>query len=359
MLIDSDFTPHHPAELIEFARRYSPAPVQTEAAGLEALSGDAGFRRYFRLSSEPSLMLVDSPPEKEKNLEFVRVNSLLTQLGIRVPRIHAVEFRSGLMAIEDLGSRLLRDQFTPGSVEPLYNRALDILEQLQSCQLKPEWIPNYNQNQLRNEMQLFSDWFLRALLGIQPDSRQQSLISNCFDALIDNAHLQPQVLVHLDFHCRNLMLAEGDELAVIDYQDAVWGPITYDLVSLCRDCYIRWPESRIDAVVDEYADRLIRRSLLKREQRGDFRRWFDLMGLQRHIKVLGIFARLHLRDGKDRYLNDLPLVMRYTLEILQTYPKFSALHDWLVQEVIPVAATQSWYQSWRTAGDHSYPANVS
>lgn len=342
------------SDLIEFARLYGPADVNYEESKLTALSGDAGFRRYYRLSSQPSLMLVDSPPEQERNLEYVRISDFLAVMAVRVPRIHGVSFEQGLFVIEDLGDRLLQNELSEQTAPRLYQRALDMLLGVQCNPSRPSWVEDYSDQLLLDELCLFPEWFLEKLLGVNLNADTKSLLKKAFSALVDSAGQQPQVLVHRDFHSRNLMLVDGDpihdELAVIDFQDAVWGPVTYDLVSLCRDCYLRWPDERVTQISADYAQRLVQSGLLSEDQLPRFPRWFDLMGLQRHIKVLGIFARLYLRDGKSNYLNDLPLVLRYVLEQMSRYEAFSELHGWLVDEVVPVAEQQSWYQDWQTAG---------
>lgn len=337
-------------DLIEFANRYGPADVDYQQADLESLAGDAGFRRYYRLTSRPSLMLVDSPPEKERNLEYVRINDYLARHQVRVPHMHAVSFEHGLLVLEDLGEQLLQDYLTPENARQIYSEALDMLHQLQMSSERPEWLHDYSAEYLLEEMQLFSTWFVKQLLGITPDPNAESIIANTFASLVESALCQPQVFVHRDFHCRNLMVLPDNKLATIDFQDAVWGPVTYDLVSLCKDCYLRWPEQRVRDTVQNYADRLLKDGVLNDREHAGFERSFDLMGLQRHIKVLGIFARLHQRDGKSRYLSDLPLVLRYTMEATAKYPEFEGFRDWMLEQVLPLAAGQSWYQDWHTAG---------
>jgi len=337
-------------DILEFAHRYGPSDVDYQQASLEPLAGDAGFRRYYRLTSTPSLMLVDSPPEKERNLEYVRVNDYLANHQVRVPHMHAVSFEHGQLVLEDLGEQLLHNYLTPENAHEMYSEALGMLYQIQVAGERPDWLHDYSAEYLREEMQLFSTWFLQQLLGIKPDSNTESIIEHTFATLIESAVRQPQAFVHRDFHCRNLMVLPGKELATIDFQDAVWGPVSYDLVSLCKDCYIRWPEQRIKETVQDYASRLLSDGVLTDAEYSGFERSFDLMGLQRHIKVLGIFARLHLRDGKARYLNDLPLVLRYTLETAEKYPELKDFHDWLLAQVLPGAAGQDWYQDWRISG---------
>lgn len=337
--------------LIKFARKYGPHDVDYEGAELQPLNGDAGFRRYFRLTSSPTLMLVDSPPEKEKNLEYVRVSDFLANIGVRVPHIYAVSFEKGAFVNEDLGDALLLDQLNPEKAEDYYQKALAILLRMQTHEHRPGWIEDYSSELLCKEMNLFPDWFVEQLLGIEIDADTRNLINDAFKLLIENALEQPQVFVHKDFHSRNLMVLEDEGIATIDFQDAVWGPMAYDLVSLCKDCYVRWPGQKVTEVVGDYAGKLVEAGLLENDQVQEFPRMFDLVGLQRHIKVLGIFARLNLRDNKPRYLHDLPLVLRYTLEALAKYPEFEAFNQWMLEAVVPAAEQQPWYSDWQSAGN--------
>jgi len=347
-------------DLVDFARRYGPADVEYQGAKVTALNGDAGFRRYYRLSSVPSLMMVDSPPAKEKNLEYVQVNDLLSSNGVSVPHIHAVSFEEGVFILEDLGDQVLQGELSSSRASELYGEALKILLNIQRIDARPEWIEDYSSEKLLEEMRLFPEWFVEKLLGLTLDGEKKRLIENTFSQLAKNANEQPKTFVHRDFHCRNLMLVGSDkdsrDMKIIDFQDAVWGPITYDLISLCRDCYVRWGQQKVDEIINSYSQNLVYAKLLNTQQAKQLPRWADWMGLQRHIKVLGIFARLYLRDGKAGYLGDLPLVLRYTLEILEKYSdtqnEFFELHAWMLAEVIPAAEQQPWYKDWRTAGNN-------
>lgn len=319
-------------------------------SGFQLLSGDAGFRRYLRILSDPTTMAVDAPPEKENNLAFVRTNLLLAWLGLGVPRIHAVDFSQGFFLLEDFGDTLLCQKVLDGRSDEAYSLAVDQLIRLQRCQACPSWMPIYDDKLLRAELELFRRWFLSELLSMSVSDPVSKLLTNFFEMLIDSALDQPSTLVHRDFHARNLMWLSDGSLGVIDFQDAVWGPIAYDAVSLARDCYLHWSDSRLQRFISDYVDRLVEENLLAEADRDKFPRWFDLMGLQRHIKVLGIFARLYLRDEKPGYLNDLPLVLRYTLEVMSKYEECAEVTEWILTEVIPVCEVQPWYEDWRTAG---------
>jgi len=248
----------------------------------------------------------------------------------------------------------LQDTLLNGDTQTAYNQAIQALFTMQEKVKRPKWLESYSEDLLKEEVDLFPEWFLEKLLGISLDAQQKKQIAKLFDSLIDSALEQPQGFVHRDYHCRNLMMTSSStasqdkaELALIDYQDAVWGPITYDLVSLARDCYVRWGEEEVSALVSAYPHKL---GYLTEQQIAKFPKWFDLMGLQRHFKVLGIFARLALRDGKKNYLTDLPLVIRYCIEQLAKYPEFSDMHQWFINDLVPLAVKQPWYSDWQTAG---------
>ncbi len=321
-------------------------PEEGHALGLSMVSGDASFRRYYRLTGcRPSLVAVHAPPDKERNLEFTRVAALLRGAGVHAPHVLAFEPASGFLLLEDLGDTLLRANLDGASVDRLYGLAMSTLQDIQRAPVTAaDWaLPPYSEALLRQEMGLFPEWFLQQLLGIAPTDVESALIGRTFDALVGSALAQPQVLVHRDYHSRNLMLLDDGSLGVIDFQDAVCGPITYDLVSLLRDCYVSWPPQRVRGWALVYAGRATRTGIMPAVPEQAFLRWFDLMGLQRHIKVLGIFARLWLRDGKPGYLRDLPLVMRYTLEVASAHPETADFAEWFRERVLPQAARHAWF----------------
>lgn len=317
------------------------------------LSGDAGFRRYFRLGGDRSIIAVNSPPDKEKNLAYVRTSNLLRSLGVRVPKIYAVDFENGFFLLEDMGNKLLQAQVFEGCADGLYAKAADHLRAIQSCGEKPDYIPYYDRPYLLKEMELFPEWFLLRCLGLELDDAEKAMLQNVFSILMESAASQPQGLVHRDFHARNLMCLDSGDIAVIDFQDATWGPITYDYVSLARDCYLRWSIDRLDLFVEDSHKRLVKENKITVKDIDQFRRWFDLMGLQRHIKVLGVFARLSLRDNKHQYLRDFPLVLRYTIEVSRAYEELSDFNSWMLDIIVPRCQQKSWYSDWSTAGDNN------
>ena len=330
---------------------------------LQPLAGDAGFRRYFRLAGQTSLIAVDSPPDKENNLAYINVAMAFQRYGVTTPKILAVDFGNGFFLLEDFGHQLLHPELLAGrhaeedsparlSAANYYRQAESVLLDIQTVQPNSEIFPAYDAQLLQSEMDLFADWFVGQLLGIEFNDQEQSMLNELFSRLVKSAAEQPQVVVHRDYHSRNLMLLEDGALGVIDFQDAVIGPITYDLVSLLKDCYLHLPREQVIRRVLDYKKRLETELSMGPISDEQFIRWFDLIGLQRHIKVLGIFARLSLRDGKHAYLKDLPLVIRYALEAAQSFEQGRAFHDWFIQRIEPLLPGQGWYRDWRTAGDN-------
>ena len=342
---------------------------------LQPLAGDAGFRRYFRLPGQTSLIAVDSPPEKENNPAYINVAMAFQRYGVTTPKILAVDFANGFFLLEDFGYQLLHSELLAGSLAEehsparlsaanYYQQAESVLLDIQRVEPSPSVFAPYDVQRLQSEMDLFADWFVGQLLGVELDDYESSMLSELFSRLIESAVEQPQAVVHRDYHSRNLMLLEDGALGVIDFQDAVVGPITYDLVSLLKDCYLRLPREQVISRALDYKRRLETELSTGSISDDQFLRWFDLIGLQRHIKVLGIFARLSLRDGKQAYLKDLPLVIRYALEAaqgLQSAQGFEsaqrdevgqAFYSWFVERIEPLLSDQDWYSDWRTAGDN-------
>lgn len=319
---------------------------QGHANPLAPLSGDAGFRRYFRLQdSSPSLMGVFAPPATENTPAYLHVSQLLKNGGVRVPEVVAVDVEQGLLLVEDCGSRQLLPELTDASVNAHYHRALQMMLQMQQIPVEQLQLPAYDGQKLWDEMALFPSWFVQNLLDLPCGNNEQTMLNNLFDCLIDSALQQPQAFVHRDFHARNLMLLDGDELVTIDFQDAVVGPVTYDLVSILRDCYIHWPLEQVESWALDYLQLAQAAGLYRDISNEQWLRYFDMMGLQRHIKVLGIFARLWLRDGKAGYLNDLPLVLHYTLSVARRLPCAQELVEWLEMRIIPACRRQPWFKA--------------
>jgi aminoglycoside/choline kinase family phosphotransferase len=299
-------------------------------------SSDASFRRYFRvtdLDTDQTFIVMDAPPDKEDCEPFIHITRLLRSVHVNAPDLITMDLDQGFLLLADLGDRQYLDFLDESSCDRLYNDALTALINMQRIQNQ---LPAYDKQRLADEMGLFEPWYLNTHLGIELDDRQKSTLEAIFDLLIESALQQPQVFVHRDYHSRNLMLVDDNNPGVIDYQDAVIGPITYDLVSLFKDCYIEWPADRIEHWLDEYLQLTPIDIPVDRDQ---FIRWFDLMGVQRHLKVLGIFARLNYRDGKPQYLDDLPLTLKYVIEACDRYDELSPLRNLLESTVLQYSET--------------------
>lgn len=342
-------------DLIDLASKYLPDDIRlSEETVVESLSGDAGFRTYYRLSTQPTILGVSATSDSEDWVAFMRVSSLLESLGVRVPAIYVADLQLGKLLIEDLGDDLYQDILLENKFEPeterLYTSAIEELHKICACKERPAWLPRYSNGLLRQEMELFPSWFVKKLLNYSIDLPESELISSSFDYLADQALRQPQVLVHRDYHCRNLLKLEAGAPGVIDFQDTVWGPITYDLVSLSRDCYVRWEPSRVVSTREEFAEKLLANKMIDEAMLSEFPIWFEHMSAQRHLKVLGIFARLALRDDKQSYLNDMPLALRYLLETCEQDAELQNLGDWIQSKLVPLMEQQPWYVDWRQAG---------
>ncbi|MDO6512990.1 aminoglycoside phosphotransferase family protein [Neptuniibacter sp. 2_MG-2023] len=297
------------------------------------VSGDASFRRYFRAKSNgASWIAVDAPPEKEDSQPFVAIAAELEKIAVSVPHVHKYDLQQGFMLLEDFGDDLYLSKLNKSSVEPLYADALESLLIIQSC--KPAVLPLYDRALLDREVELFREWFLQKLLEIKLDADEQQMLRFLFNYVIDSALEQPLVFVHRDFHSRNLMYREGKAPGVIDFQDAVEGPVTYDLASILRDCYISWPDDQVYRWVEQYRLSLIENGQIMPDPT-HFVRWFDLMGAQRHLKAIGIFARLNIRDGKSGYLADIPRTMNYLIAVAAKTEELKPIAGWLVQKVVP------------------------
>ena len=307
-------------------------------------SADASFRRYFRVHRAGSTQIaMDAPPEHEGLDAWLQVARILAAAGVHVPPVIAVDSEQGFVLIGDLGRQHYLEAIGEGAdPEPLYQAAVDALVRLQAAgtPLAAE-LPAYDRTRLMREMDLFNEWFLGRHLGLAPASGVRRTIADAFDWLCDQALAQPVVLVHRDYHSRNLLVRADGNPGIVDFQDAVRGPVTYDLVSLLKDCYIVWPARKFNAWLDRYREGAAAAGIDVGADRGQFLQWHDAMGLQRHIKVLGIFARLWHRDGKSGYLADLPRVLDYALAVTGAMPALAELDAYLRAEVVPAFAAAS------------------
>ena len=299
-------------------------------------SADASFRRYFRVTrGEDSYIVMDAPPDKEDVIPFVTVARMLAGWRLNVPIILAQDRARGFLLLSDLGSRQYLDELADErAADRLYGDAFAALARMQSAEgTGTHALPRYTDALLLREMDLMPEWFLGRHLGLKTTSEEKSMLQALEGALVQNALAQPQAFVHRDYHSRNLLVTEDQNPGILDFQDAVFGPATYDLVSLLKDCYIEWPAARVRAWALQYRERLLEQNFPLNASEAQFIRWFDLMGLQRHIKVLGIFCRLNYRDGKNNYLKDLPRVLRYTHEAAAAYEQTAAFAEFIEKRV--------------------------
>ena len=298
---------------------------------VSSLAGDASFRRYFRLHTDGlTRVIMDAPPGKETLAPFMNIANVLSKNGIHTPTVFAVDYTQGFALLEDLGDRLLLSELTHDNADALYNMAMNALIQIQSTPVTDPLLPAFDKAFMLSEVSLFREWFLNAYLAITLDAEETLLLDNTFDWLTTQITHQPQVFVHRDYHSRNLIVTD-EAMGVIDFQDAMHGPHTYDLVSLLKDCYIQWPAEKITQWLAYFYQ--TRPQAEASGSLADFTRAFDLCGLQRHLKVLGIFCRLHLRDSKPAYLRDLPLTFNYVMACLETYEELQPLYRFMQQTV--------------------------
>jgi N-acetylmuramate 1-kinase len=306
---------------------------------LEPASADASFRRYFRVwrASGSTAVVMDAPPDKEDTAPYLHVGGLLRACGVHVPEVEALDSARGFLLLEDLGStHMLARLGAGGDPDQLYGEALATLAliQLRGASMTGELAP-YGAEALEREMQLLPTWFCARHLQLAPTAEQAGLLAETFAFLIREALAQPVVFVHRDYHSRNLMITPQHSPGVIDFQDALAGPIGYDLVSLLKDCYICWPRSRVTAWLDDYRERLRAAGAHVGADSAEFQRWFELAGLQRHLKVLGIFSRLWYRDGKREYLADLPLTLQYVRDTAARYAELRRFSAWVESALVP------------------------
>ena len=313
-----------------------------QADTLRAASADASFRRYFRIdtASGDSLIVMDAPPPQEDVRPFVQVAGLLAETGVTVPRVLAQDVDQGFLLLSDLGNTTYLHQLGADTAHALYMDAIAALVQMQ-VHSRPDVLPEYDRALLLRELMLFPEWYIGRHLGVTLTTAQETTLHKIFDLILANNLAQAQVTVHRDYHSRNLMVLDAGNPGILDFQDAVYGPITYDLVSLLRDAYIEWDEAMVLDWAIRYWEQARRAGLPVAPDIDAFYRDFEFMGLQRHLKVLGIFARLSHRDGKDAYLKDLPLVMQYVRKTAGRYRALAPLVQLL--DVLENSAPQVGY----------------
>ena len=301
---------------------------QLDLNTLAPASADASFRRYFRVKSKNpdfgTLIVMDAPPRHEPLDAFIKVDLLLSDAGLNVPQILEKNVGEGFLLLNDLGNETYLSALNESTADKLYRDATQALIKVQLAS-KPDVLPNYDAALLQRELDLFPEWYLKKHLKIELSKLQDTQIQQAFELIIQNNLAQAKVYVHRDYHSRNLMLTEKNNPGILDFQDAVYGPITYDASSLWRDAYIAWPEELVIDWVIKFWEEGRKVGLPMSEDFGQFYRDFEWMGLQRHLKVLGIFARLFHRDDKDAYLKDIPLVLQYAIATANRYIELKPL----------------------------------
>lgn len=323
---------------LELLRRWVEHELAWRGCTLAPASADASFRRYFRVTSaQGSFIVMDAPPDKEDVGPYLKVAGMLQEIGVNAPRVLARNAEQGFLLLTDLGSTTyLAELEAAGRSGPLYADALAALARIQARgPAHVSDLPPYDEQLLRFEMSLFPDWLLGRHLGLRLDAVEAQVIARAFDLLVGNALEQPRVFVHRDYHSRNLMVCPEDNPGILDFQDAVHGPLTYDLVSLLRDCYVAWPQSQVVAWALEFRAQALRAGVDCGRDEGQFLRWFDLMGVQRHLKASGIFARLWHRDGKPGYLPDVPRTLGYISAACERHPDLTELGAFVSGRVLP------------------------
>ena len=306
-------------------------------ATLTAASSDASFRRYFRWEGAGrSFVVMDAPPPQENCKPFVDIAFLLAKSGINVPKIYAEDLERGFLLLNDLGNKTYLDVIDSENADALFSDALQALLAFQQLPMVAP-LPSYDVALLRRELELFPEWYVKRELGIEFDAAQQQQWQAVSDLLIDSALAQPKVLVHRDYMPRNLMLSEPNP-GVLDFQDAVYGPVTYDVTCLFKDAFLSWPEERVRGWLESYWQQASALDIPVQADFEDFLRASDLMGVQRHLKVIGIFARICHRDGKPRYLADVPRFFAYIEAVLADRPELSELGELLASLRQPAEA---------------------
>ena len=316
-----------------------------DGEAISPVSGDASFRRYFRgRAGQQSYILVDAPVDKEDSRPFVAVATKFLAAGIQVPEVYEADFEQGFMCLSDFGDTLLweklnaaqQDSQCQPNANTLYQMAFTELAKIQHCEVNTEFsLPLFDEAMLHREMGLFKEWFCEGLLGLKFDAQSDAVFASSFNTLVISALAQPQVCVHRDYHSRNFLYQDGQDLGVIDFQDAVLGPFTYDLVSLLKDCYIAWPTAQVNQWALEYANLAREKNIISSLNEDEFLLSFDLMGVQRHLKAVGIFSRLYLRDNKAGYLADIPRTLTYILNVVEKHEALHELSKWLEAHVVP------------------------
>jgi aminoglycoside/choline kinase family phosphotransferase len=298
---------------------------------LAPLVGDASFRHYFRITfSGKSWIAMDASAEKEKCPQFIAIAKALRAKGVRTPEIFTFEKSAGFILLEDFGDKLFLNQLNTTNAEALYGKALESLLMLSTCKTITAYtLPFFTASFMREEMNLFQEWFLEKYLRLTLSASTQNELSRVFDVLTESCATQPYVFMHRDYHSANLMVLSEDRVGVLDFQDAFIGPVTYDLVSLLRDCYIEWPDELVKKLVLHY-----HHMLAMNVSETEFLRWFDWMGVQRHLKALLTFSRKFCRDNNSHYLQHIPRTVNYVLRVSAQYPELKTLSNFIKENIL-------------------------
>ncbi len=313
-----------------------------ESFSISIASADASFRRYFRatFADGSTKIVMDAPPQHENCAPFLHIGKLFEDAGTHVPHVYAQDLQQGFLLLSDLGNTTYLQALNAGNAKQLYGAATDALIKIQLAS-RPDELPPYDEALLRRELNLFPEWYVTKHLGVTLSDKQRAKLEEVFQRILANNLAQPCVYVHRDYHSRNLMAVTDNNPGILDFQDAVYGPITYDLASLFKDAYIKWEEAEVMDWLIRYWEKARKVGLPVRKDFGDFYRDYEWMGVQRHIKVLGIFARLCHRDGKDGYLKDMPLVFEYLYRACARYIDLKPLQV-LLEELHPQAITEGY-----------------
>jgi aminoglycoside/choline kinase family phosphotransferase len=299
---------------------------------LELVSGDASFRRYYRfVYHEQSIIAVDAPPESEDVSQFIAVAHTYRDKGIKVPEIYAFDLEHGFYIQQDFGHRMFSDFLTIDSCDQFYSKALANIPLIQSCLSTDKGpLPHFDDAFIERELNIFTEWLLDKYLQLSLNDAEKTMLNEAFDAVKNACLTQPKVGIHRDYHSRNLMLLRDNEIGVIDFQDAVVGPITYDAVSLLRDSYQDWPKLKVMEWLQNWHT-----EFYAQYPWAEFKMWFDSVGMQRHIKVAGIFARLCIRDNKPDYLLDIPHTLHYLIDEASQFPEYFEFASFVRERVLP------------------------
>lgn len=311
--------------------------LNVSSVALNPLAGDASFRKYYRMPDEPGWLAVDAPPEHEKTQEFVDIARTYQSWGLNVPVIKAFDAHDGFMLVSDLGQISYLDALKadPTKADALYRDALNSLVKITSKKMDPLSLESFDAGWMMQELRFFTEWYLEKYLKLHLNDAQHQLLERTYEALVARACGQTQVCIHRDYHSRNLMVTPAHNPGILDFQDAMHGPLTYDCVSLLRDAYIAWPRAQVEAWAKHFYEQHKAAARDFQQPWSVFLDDFNWMGIQRNLKAIFIFARKFLRDHNDNYLGDIPRTLNYVLTVSKDYPELQAFHAFLSQEVHP------------------------